>query len=260
MLITIKSIVDKYNLSLKGVIHLGAHLGEEAADYKNVGCNNVIWIEGNPFIFKDLLNSLTTYPGHLAFNFLISDIRQTVKFNITDFSQSSSILELGITKEMHNTKIRQTIELETKRIDEFLDENKIEVTNYDFVNLDLQGYELKALKSFGLYIKNIEWIYTEINKRKLYKGCPLLHEMDIFLCKNGFKRIETVMTEWYWGDALYTKHSFSLMEKIILYSKSYLGYGFRIIQYLIIDLINAFKKKFIVRAINFLKTILRPKE
>jgi hypothetical protein len=77
---------------------------------------------------------------------------------------------------------------------------------YDFINLDIQGAELLALKSFDNLINNFKFIYTEINTNSIYKGCALVNEIDEYLNNYNFKRVETSLTEFEWGDALYIKH------------------------------------------------------
>jgi hypothetical protein len=78
----------------------------------------------------------------------------------------------------------------------------------DFLNLDLQGVELRALRGMEGRLHNFKWIYTEVNKEKLYKGCALVEDIDNFLIGWNFKRVET---QWCgntgWGDALYIHRS-----------------------------------------------------
>ncbi len=40
---------------------------------------------------------------------------------------------------------------------------KYEDIHFNFLNLDIQGAELKALKSMGDYLNNVDYIYTEVN-------------------------------------------------------------------------------------------------
>lgn len=35
-------------LSIKGIIHLGAHEAEELSDYQEAGVGRVLWVEANP--------------------------------------------------------------------------------------------------------------------------------------------------------------------------------------------------------------------
>ena len=78
----------------------------------------------------------------------------------------------------------------------------------DFVNLDVQGAELKVLQGFGNTFteqKNIKAVYTEVNTEEVYVGCALLSEIDSFLYHFGFQRVAISMTEANWGDALYLR-------------------------------------------------------
>ena len=220
MYITIQDIKSKYRPDLKGIVHLGAHLGEEAKDYAAVGCEKVIWVEGNPTLISELKSNLSIYPKNAVYNVLISDNDHSkVVFNITEFSQSSSILELGITEEIHNTKVIERKELTARRIDTFFAEQGVDLQQYNFLNIDLQGYELIALKSLGDELDHIDWIYTEVNSRHVYKKCVLLDELDLFLLKKGFKRVELYMTGWRWGDALYRRQEIGTGE----YAGTYFG-------------------------------------
>ena len=90
-------------------------------------------------------------------------------------------------------------------MDTLIREKNININNYDFLNIDIQGAELLALKGFGDLLYNIKYIYTEINKNYLYKDCALVDEIDEYLISYGFDRVETSMTEFEWGDALYVK-------------------------------------------------------
>ena len=44
----------KNNIKLTGVIHVGAHRGEEIHQYEDLGVKQVIWVEPNPEIFKEM--------------------------------------------------------------------------------------------------------------------------------------------------------------------------------------------------------------
>jgi FkbM family methyltransferase len=206
MLIKFNDIVNKYGKP-KGVIHIGAHLMEERHDYLSNGLNNTIWIEANPKISLSLHEILGTDSEELIFNSAISDNDDDViKFNITNNGQSSSILELGKHKIHHpHIYVSEIIDMKTKRMDSLIKENLINIEKYDFLNIDIQGAELLALKGFGNLLNNIKYIYTEINTEKLYVDCALLSDIDLYLEEFGFIRVETQMTEFEWGDALYIK-------------------------------------------------------
>jgi len=120
--------------------------------------------------------------------------------------QSSSILELYKHLEEHPEVIEiERRQLKTITLNTLYENNNIHYDRYDFINLDIQGAELKALKGADKILPYIKAIYTEVSTKELYKNCVLLPELDEFLAKNGFKRIIISMTHNYWGDALYIR-------------------------------------------------------
>jgi FkbM family methyltransferase len=207
MLIKFSEIVNKYGLP-KGIIHIGAHLMEEREDYISQGLNNTIWIEANPKVYSNIEFVNNEPNNERVFNYAISDEdNKLYEFNITNNGQSSSILKLDKHKIHHpQIHVSDVINVNSKRMETLLLENNINIDNYDFLNIDIQGAELLALKGFGNLLNNIKYIYTEINTNTLYKDCALVSEIDEYLSKYGFKRVETSMTEFEWGDALYIKN------------------------------------------------------
>ncbi len=209
MLIDFRQLFPKYNIKPKGVLHVGANVGEEAPVYDELGIKNVFWIEGNPEIFQMLISNISKFEGHAALNYCISDVDgEDITLHISNNgSQSSSILELGTHKiahpEVHYVK---DLLLKSKRLDSVLKEAYIPIPGIDFLNIDLQGAEMKALRGLGDVLRNFKWAYLEVNKEELYKGCALVEDIDMYLLGFGFKRVET---KWCgntgWGDALYIK-------------------------------------------------------
>jgi FkbM family methyltransferase len=206
MLIDFRELFPRYNIKPKGVLHVGANIGEEAEVYRQMGIIRQVWIEGNLDLMPKLRNNLHE-PHERCFCFIVGDEHdKEVVFHISNNgSQSSSILELGTHKtahpEVHYVEDRVKI---MKRIDTHFTDG--ELTGLDFLNIDLQGAELKALRGMGDLLRQFKWAYLEVNKEELYKGCALVEDIDMFMLAFGFKRVET---RWCgntgWGDALYIK-------------------------------------------------------
>jgi hypothetical protein len=57
----------------------------------------------------------------------------------------------------------------------------------------------------GDLLKNFRYAYIEVNKAELYKGCPMIQEIDAYLADFGFRRVEVKWTNWSWGDAFFIK-------------------------------------------------------
>jgi FkbM family methyltransferase len=206
MLIDFRQLFPRWNIKPTGVLHIGANVGEEAPVYHELGIKKVIWIEGNPELMPRLIENVSRYPGQKAHNFLIGDSKGAAVLHISNnASQSSSVLDLGTHKiahpEVHYVK---DIPMEMRRIDDLFKDGI--GAEYDFLNIDLQGAELMALRGMGEILKQFKWAYLEVNKAELYKGCPLVEDLDLYLLGFGLRRVET---SWAgnsgWGDALWVK-------------------------------------------------------
>ena len=64
----LENIISLFNA--KGIIHMGAHRGGEAAVYDWFQ-KKTIWIEANPKIYTDLKINVSTYVNQSAFNILL---------------------------------------------------------------------------------------------------------------------------------------------------------------------------------------------
>lgn len=208
MLIDLADLYTKYNMDITGVLHVGAHVGEEAEKYHSLGIRNVVWVEANPDTLGKLEATISRYSGQWLIQAVVSDTDgEEVTFRVTNdpegTTMSSSILELGV----HKIHAPWVVEVEQKRlttstIDTLVYERGVHDCN--FLNLDIQGAELLALKGATEFLKSCDYIYTEINSGYVYKDCALFPEIDDFLA-GTFSRLETSMTKAEWGDALYVR-------------------------------------------------------
>lgn len=206
MLINFNDIVKKYGVP-KGIIHIGAHLMEERDVYLQNEIENIVWIEANPEVFSKIKH-VNNNSNEYAFNYAITDVDfENVELKVTNNGQSSSILDLYLHKKYHpNIYVINTISVLTITMNTLLMNKNLNIDNYDFINLDIQGAELLALKGFGNLLNKVKYIYTEVNINDIYKNCALLDQIDDYLKFFNFSRVEIKMTEYEWGDALYIKN------------------------------------------------------
>ena len=116
--------------------------------------------------------------------------------------QSSSILEPGIhTRQYPHITFDNKLEVDMVRLDDFIEES----TDYNFINIDVQGYELEVMKGAVDTLKNVDYIMSEVNRDEVYINCSKVDELDSFLSDFGFSRVETTWDGLTWGDALYVK-------------------------------------------------------
>lgn len=202
MLISPKLIHRVYKIKPNGVLHVGAHDGEEQDDYDKLGWGPVTWIEAMPNKVERL-HRLINSPNRVIEACVWDSNETEMILHEANNSQATSLLELGTSLSRYpEIEVVREIKVLTKRLDSLeLDFNRI-----DFLNLDIQGAELQALKGMGPKIFEISYVYSEVNRESVYKGCALIAEMDDFLSQKGFTRIDTIWTNNGWGDALWVKN------------------------------------------------------
>ena len=204
MLIPFDKLVKHFKLNITGILHVGAHECEELDDYLRLGIKkeDIYWVEA----MEDKVNLMKKQKNVKMYQALVDvEDEKNVIFHITNNGQSSSILELGSHEQHHpDVKIVEKKQLKTTRLDTFIKKYNIPIEKLNFLNIDIQGKELDALKSMSNHIKHVKYIYTEVNTEKVYKDCALLTEMDDYLKEKGFARVACSM--WGncgWGDAFY---------------------------------------------------------
>jgi len=203
MLISLHELVKKYNIKFKGILHVGAHECEELNNYVSyISKDQILWVEAMEDKVKLCKDR---FPGVKIEHAVISDKIEKVTFNISNNGQSSSILDFGLHSHFHPEVVFvNSIEMETKLLKDIICNHDID---YNFINLDIQGVELRALKSMEEYLHKVDYIYTEVNSDYVYKDCDLVTELDDYLNKFEFTRVETSwMGDCLWGDAFYIKN------------------------------------------------------
>lgn len=210
-MISFNYLFQKFNIRPTGVLHLGASEGQEMATYRQLGMSPVVFVEAIPAVFEKLKEKMAYYPEAICINECIGDEDgKTVFFNVSNNqAESSSYLELDHHKIIHpEVHYVEVLEMKTKTVATIVKENRMDIVKFEFLNADLQGVELLALKGMGMLLPNFKWLYLEVNKRQVYRGCAEVHEIDEYVRQFGFERVET--GNWVadsWTDALYQKTS-----------------------------------------------------
>ena len=200
MILTLPELVDRYRFPVGSVLHLGARLGEERDEYDAVGAREITWVEADPDVCAELAEAIDR-PGHRVVQAVVSDADDVeVDFHVASNRSSSSILTMKLHTEAHpEAVVTGTKRLMTTTVDTLC--ARAAITQPDLLVLDLQGAELLALRGATWTLAAVAALYTEVSIVELYEGGVLIGDLDDFLA--GFARVETVMTPFGWGDALY---------------------------------------------------------
>jgi FkbM family methyltransferase len=202
-----RDISARFQIKPQGVLHIGAHLAEEAELYESILPRErrlVIWIESQPEKCKEIRLRLDPSIHEVLEATIWHETGIEMTFHETNNSESSSLFELG----RHSEKYPEVVSSSSRKVITTRIEDLVLGREFDFVNLDIQGAELNALKGFGGVLDQVTWIYTEVSKIELYKNGCLIHELDAFLKEHSFTRVST---RWIWnhgwGDAIFIKDS-----------------------------------------------------
>ena len=204
MLLDFESLLRKYDMRISGVLHVGAHFGEEYLSYIDNGISRVVFIEP----LKENFQVLEDRFGAIDDVVLINKGAGSEKKQLNMYRASNDLVSSSVLKpKRHLTQHPdvlfddgQTV-IEIDRIDNMLKD----IVPYNFMNVDVQGYELEVFKGAGEFLDRVDFIMTEVNRDEVYEGCAQVEEIDEYLSKYKFKRTETSWDGDCWGDALYVK-------------------------------------------------------
>lgn len=205
MLINFTNLYKKYNMRIEGIVHIGAHYGEEIQEYVDNGIQNISVFEPLSDNFNILAQRLENINADIhGYQVALGSEKSTaIMYLSSNEAQSSSILKPKEHLEHHpDVSFNGTEEVEVDLLDNF------DIRGANFMNIDVQGYELEVFKGGQKTLEQIDYVYCEVNRGEMYEGNPMIEELDEYLNVYGFERVETYWpTTWYkWGDALYIKN------------------------------------------------------
>ena len=185
------SVVIEHCPNITGIIHAGGHTGEEAKVYGDIPCK---WVECDPILAQGLRDK-----GLDVYEFAASDKAGFVNFNQAYFRATSSLLKPNLNaKRRADTATENVITVYGDTI------RGIQEPKYNMLNLDIQGFELNALR--GTDLTQIDYVYTEIHKDvETYYECAQLWEIQEYL--TDFVMVEIALTKYMWGDAVFVRKS-----------------------------------------------------
>ena len=143
LLMDFRQLYKKYNLNITGIIHIGAHYGDELGDYIDHGVQNIILFEPLSNNFDKLRENCMDLNANIeAHNVALGSKEGNATMYLSDNdTQSSSILKPKThIKEMPWINFEGTEEVEVKTLDSY------NIKGYNFINIDVQGYEMEVFK------------------------------------------------------------------------------------------------------------------
>jgi FkbM family methyltransferase len=180
---------DRFFGDISGVIHVGAHAGDERERYASFGLR-VIWVEASPEVFAELEENIRDFPGQRAFRELITDTDgREYQFHVSDNGgASSSILEFKLHKDIWpDVAHTSTIPLKSITLASLLEREGIDPGGYQALIMDTEGSELLVLQGSLPILANFRYIKTEAANFESYAGGCQLADIGAFMARHGYE-------------------------------------------------------------------------
>ena len=175
-----------------GVIHVGAHYGEERDYYRELGIK-VVWVEALQENYEKLNVNLDRYSHQKAYRRLLTDkLGKEYKFMVTsNEAASSSIYEFKYHSDIWPgvKRVSETSLISTTLYD-FCREVDLPLKDYNGLVIDTQGSELLVLIGAAPIISNFDYIKVEAADFESYEGGCQLSDIETFMENNGFKEVD----------------------------------------------------------------------
>jgi FkbM family methyltransferase len=114
----------------------------------------------------------------------------TLYINNIDATSSMYPLNEDVVRRFEDLSSLQTVrteEIATRRLDDVLN-----VDSVDFLKLDIQGYELRALESARQTLSRTAVVHCEVEFLPIYAGQPLFADVQKFMLEQGFHFVDLV--------------------------------------------------------------------
>lgn len=206
MLLNLQELVLKHGMNIRGVVQVGCHFSEEHEEYVKAGAKNFFYIEPTPSSMNVLIDKhMKADNVELRMCACGSSYKIASMYTETkNHGQSNSLLK----PKNHLNQYSDILFEDIEKVEVFTLDYLVSVLEYkyNFLSLDVQCYELEVLKGATCILKNMDYVMTEVNNvgAELYEGCTDIDELDEFLEKYNFKRVEE--PKWVggtWSDTLY---------------------------------------------------------
>jgi FkbM family methyltransferase len=201
------AIVAERRIQVRGVVHVGAHLGEEIDLYRRLGAARMVMVEANPEVYAGLVARHGGSGDVVLVNRAAADRSEVRKLQLTSSSQSGSLLRLAKHAEIYPQIVASgEVEVQCTPLDDIMVESGQAGRDYNILNIDVQGAELMVLQGAERTLPGIDLINVEVNFAELYAGCPQIDDIDDFLAERGFRRAALACPYHpTWGDAVYVR-------------------------------------------------------
>jgi FkbM family methyltransferase len=180
------------------ILEAGAHMGEDSERLVQILEPEKLYaFEPVPELFQSLAQRTHALAPVECFPYALAEKSGTSTLHVSSgyhelpghlrvpADGSSSLLRpTGHYKLCPHVEFATQIEVPVTTVDEFASQQNLQ--RIDFMWLDLQGMELKALQGSEKLLSTVSSIYLEASTRQLYDGAPSYAEIEQWMRSKGF--------------------------------------------------------------------------
>ena len=199
---------ERLNVDVKGVIHVGMYDFVEHYCYTKLVGDKVIGVEANKFVYDTMSKPIADRCGYLSFNECVYS-EDGIEKQFFLANDCSTLNPVAYSNHL-SMKLRggSYVDVTTKKLSTLIEENNIDMNQYDFLNIDAEGAELEILKGFEDNLKYINMIFleTSLDDRN---NTGASHDVIVeWLKERNFSLAE--MSDSYqderWGDSIFLRN------------------------------------------------------
>lgn len=193
------------------IFEAGAHYGDDTVRFIQKWPNSTIYsFEPNPHAYGMLIDRVKDYFNVNSQNIAIADHNGTATFyvcygsfgNEPIYEGASSLLPPSDFMKQHYQGPR--IEVDCVILDDWCRANNVK--GFDFMWMDMEGYELQALSSSPEILSTVKAIFVETNFQNFRIGMTQYADLRTFLENNGFQLLSHWYAEGYQGNAIFVRN------------------------------------------------------
>lgn len=179
---TMLRALKRQGLEFRTVIDGGANVGQFARAVSEVYPDaEIISFEAHPDVAETLRRNLADRPQVRVIRAALGGSDGSLEFFPNEYSLISSALPLHPDQRDLRENVRQfePIRVPMISLDTFLDDEPL--TPPVLLKLDVQGYEIEALKGATRTLERTHYVLVETAFKRLYEGEPLFEDLSDFL-------------------------------------------------------------------------------
>ena len=180
---------------IRGIIQVGANVGDEIEAFGRLGVRNLIAFEPVPSAYEELVRTMNEHARSdfdwRAVPMAVADEVGSLQFWVGRKSGNSSFLELNPDRSAHhvaNVHDRQ-ITVPTTTLDRFIVDDNIEIASYNMIFMDVQGTEHLVLLGAREVLKHIDYVCLEVSYTEIYLGSWMSGRMEELFGELGFDKL-----------------------------------------------------------------------